>query len=192
MDHLPMPPYDELSRHLKYDPYNGIGTWILPRHSRLQVGALAGTHSRGYLSIKFKRKAYKAHRLFWFLQTKHDPGELTIDHIDQNKLNNKFINLRLANNKQQQYNISLLRNNTSGHKGVAFHKTKQKYYAYIKDNGRLISLGHYKTFEQAVAVRQAKQLELHGEFSPLHQFNNDQLFLDNNDRQLSLLWHPSF
>ena len=191
---LPMPPYNELSQHLKYDPHIGVGIWIGKRSNRVQIGTVAGTvGSNGYLEIKYKSKKYKAHRLFWFLQTRHDPTHLTIDHIDQNKLNNKFLNLRLANKNQQQHNQSRPRNNVSGGKGVHWLKNRQKYQAYIKNNGKQIHLGCYKTFEQAVAVRQAKELELYGQFSPLHQSNNDQrLILDNNHQQLSLLRHPSF
>ena len=192
-NYLPMPPYDELSRHLKYNPCTGVGTWIVSFRNQTRAGTIAGSiNSNGYVLIIFKSKSYKAHRLFWFLQTGHDPGRLTIDHIDQNKLNNKFSNLRLASKSQQQHNRSERLDNKSGHRGVIWHKSKQKYYAYITINGKQIALGHYKTFEQAVTVRQAKELELHGNFSPLHQINNDQrLILDNNDQQLSLLRHPS-
>ena len=168
-NHLPMPPYNELSQHLKYDPYTGLGIWLVSLSNRTQVGTIAGTTSNQYCNIMYKNKLYKAHRLFWFLQTGFDPGPLTIDHIDQNPLNNKFFNLRLANKSQQQHNTSKPCNNTSGHKGVSWNKTKQRYCAYIKLDNKKIHLGSYKTLEQAVAARQAKELELHGEFSPRHQ-----------------------
>jgi hypothetical protein len=170
---LPMPPYDELSQHLKYDPHIGVGIWLVKLRNRKRAGTVAGTvGSDGYLRINYKRKIYQAHRLFWFLQTRHDPAHLTIDHIDQNKLNNKFLNLRLANKNQQQHNQSKPLNNISGEKGVCWVKDRQKYKAYIRNNGKQINLGYYKTFEQAVAVRQAKELELFGQFSPLHQLTN--------------------
>jgi hypothetical protein len=192
-NHLPMPPYDELSRHLKYDPITGVGTWLVSSSNSVQVGALVGTTTpRGYLRISYKRKLYLAHRLFWFLQTGHDPWGVEVDHIDRNTSNNKFCNLRLADKSQQGCNKSEPINNTSGHRGVHFHKKKQKYMAYIKIDQKQIYLGLYKTFEQAVAARQAKELELFGEFSPLHRLNNDQLLLDHDEQQLSVLWHPSF
>ena len=192
-NHLPMPPYDELSGHLKYDPCTGLGTWLVSRRNQTRAGTTAGSiSSTGYILIIFKSKSYKAHHLSWFLQTGHDPGQLTIDHIDQNKLNNKFSNLRLATKSQQQHNRSDRLDNKSGHRGVIWQKSRQMYEAYISINGKQIHLGRYKTFEQAVAARQAKEFELHGEFSPLHQTNNDQrLILDNNNQQLSLLRHSS-
>jgi len=192
-NYLPMPPYDELSRHLSYDPFTGLGTWLLFRSSNAQKGAFAGSlNLTGYIYIRYKTKRYKAHRLFWFLQTGHDPGELTIDHIDENKSNNKFSNLRLATRSQQKCNTTKRLDNSSGHRGVRFHKQRQKYEAFIRINKKQLYLGYYKTFEEAVAARQAKELELFGEFSPLHRLNNGQLLLDHNEQQLSVLWHPSF
>jgi hypothetical protein len=192
-NHLPMPPYDELSKYLKYDPHIGVGIWLVRLSSRVRTETVAGTLApSGYVLIKYKQKIYKAHRLFWFLQTKHDPAHLTIDHIDKNKSNNKFLNLRLANKSHQQHNKFKPHNNVSGEKGVCWLKGRQRYQAYIKINGKQTHLGYYKIFEQAVAVRQAKELELYGQFSPLHQLNNDQqLILNNNDQQLCLLGHQS-
>jgi hypothetical protein len=193
MAHLPMPPFEELSQCIKYDPNSGIGTWLLSRGNGVKIGAIAGFKSTGYLRISYKQKLYLAHRMFWFLHTGCDPGQLCIDHIDENKLNNKFSNLRLATFSQNGFNITKTKSNTSGHRGVAWHKNIQKYQAYINFEGQCFYLGLHETFEQAVATRQAKELELHGEFSPLHQTNNDQrLSLDNNNQQLSLLRHPSF
>jgi uncharacterized protein YktA (UPF0223 family) len=187
-----MPPYDELSRHLSYDPLTGVGTWLTFRGSNAQKGAFAGCLKRnGYVYIGYKLKIYKAHRLFWFLQTGHDPGGLTIDHIDGNKSNNKFSNLRLATQSQQICNTTKRCDNSSGHKGVHFNKKKQKYEAYIKIDKKQ-HLGSYKTFKEAVAARQAKELELFGEFSSLHRLNNDKLLPDHDEQQLSVFWHPSF
>jgi len=190
---LPMPPYDDLSRHLSYDPFTGVGTWLTFRASNAQKGAFAGSLKRnGYVYINYKTKLYRAHRLFWFLQTGHDPSGLTIDHIDGNKSNNKFLNLRLATQSQQIWNTTRRCDNSSGHKGVHFCKKRQKYRAYIKINKKQLCLGYYKTFKEAVAARQAKELELFGEFSPLHRLNNDQLLPDHDQQQLSVFWHPSF
>jgi hypothetical protein len=189
---LPMPPYDELSRHIKYDPDTGVGIWLVSLSNRAQVGTIAGASNNQYWHIQYKNKCYKAHRLFWFLQTGQDPGPLTIDHIDQDKLNNKFSNLRLATYNEQEQNKGKRLDNTSGHRGVFWKKDIKKYHARIKNYGKTIHLGYYNTLTEAVAARQAKELELYN-FSPLHQLNNDErLILDDNDQQLSLLRHPSF
>ena len=173
-NYKPMPPYDELSWHLKYDPITGVGTWLVSRKNKAQKGALAGCLGRdGYVYIRYKAKLFLAHRLFWFLQTGHDPGALEVDHIDRNRSNNKFYNLRLANKNQQGRNKSERIDNTSGHRGVCWDKESQKYAVQIFFNKKMLKVGRYKTFEQAVAARQAKELELFGEFSPLYRLNND-------------------
>jgi len=192
MAFLSMPPYDELSKHLKYDPNAGTGTWLVSLNSRAPVGALAGCYDGKYWSIRYKQNKYLAHRLFWYLQTKKDPKCLTVDHIDQNKTNNKFCNLRLATRAQQQHNIFANKSNTTGTRGTFWIESRQKYEARISFHGKVFFLGRFKTLDQAVAARCAKELELYGEFSPLHRSKNDQLILDNNDQQLSLLRHPSF
>jgi hypothetical protein len=170
---LPMPLYDELSRHIKYDPDTGVGIWLVTLSNRAVAGTIAGTFGNHYWHIQYRNKIYKAHRLFWFLQTGQDPGLLTIDHIDQNKLNNKFSNLRLATHNEQGRNKNERIDNTSGHKGITWRKDIKKYHARIKNYGKSIHLGYHNTLAEAVAARQAKELELYGQFSPLHQLNND-------------------
>jgi len=191
MANLPMPPYDELSRHINYDPDTGVGIWLVSRQGT-PAGKVAGCYGHGYCYIKYKQKKYLAHRLFWYLQTKEDPKCLTVDHIDQNKTNNKFCNLRLATLAQQQHNTFVGKNSITGIRGVYWRKSRQKYEANIEFQGKKFFLGSFKTLDKAIAAREAKELELYGEFSPLHQLNNDQRFiLDNNNQQLSLLRHPS-
>jgi hypothetical protein len=147
----------------------------------------------GYLDIKYKNKLYRGHRIFWYLQTKKDPSHFTIDHIDQNKANNKFCNLRLATHTQQRQNVFIYKNNTTGVRGIRWREFRQRYEARIVFDGKRIQLGSFRTFDQAVAARQSKELELYGEFSPLHQLKNDQRFIiDNHDQQLSLFRHSSF
>ena len=188
-----MPPYEELSEYLKYNPETGIGTWTVTRGNQVKSQTVAGCYGGGYLHIMYKHKLYKGHRLFWYLQTKKDPGRFSIDHIDQNKANNKFCNLRLATQAQQSQNILIHKNNTTGVRGIRWRESKQRYEARIVFHGKRIQLGSFRTFDQAVAARQSKELELYGEFSPLHQLKNDQqLIIDNHDQQLSLFRHSSF
>lgn len=188
-----LPPFEKLSKFIKYNPNNGLAVWITSPGNQVKINTIAGKINKrtGYVQICFAGEVYAAHRLFWLLQTKNDPLPFQIDHIDKNRLNNKFCNLRLATFAENQRNKSLHRNNTTGCRGVYWVEEQQKYRVKIHFNKACFNLGHYKTFEQAVAVRQAKELELHGKFSPLHQINNDQrLILDDNDQQLSFFRHP--
>jgi hypothetical protein len=172
-NHLPMPPHDELSQCIKYDPHIGVGIWLVSPANGVLAGSVAGFVSDRYWRICFKNKLYLAHRVFWFLHTHQDPGPLTVDHIDRNEFNNKFSNLRLATQEQQNRNQDKRSNNKTGHKGVHWCKRKKKYQARISHDGKNIYIGSYSILEEAVAARKSKELEFYGEFSPLHQSNND-------------------
>ena len=60
------------------------------------AGKKAGhINQKGYVSIKLFKKKYQAHRLVWIMHNGDIPEELTIDHIDNNKVNNKIQNLQI-------------------------------------------------------------------------------------------------
>jgi hypothetical protein len=69
------------------------------------------------------------------------PDGVEVDHIDGNGLNNQRSNLRLATHQQNMCNQGLLSTNSSGWKGVRWHKQRQKWQARITVDGREIHLG---------------------------------------------------
>jgi HNH endonuclease len=96
------------------------------------------------------------------------PGE-QVDHIDGDGLNNRRSNLRLATVSMNQQNRSMQKNNTSGFKGVSFHKLTGKWQASIGINGALKYLGLHDTPEIAYAVYCEAARELHQDFANLGQ-----------------------
>lgn len=72
-----------------------------------------------------------------------------IDHIDGNPLNNQRSNFRSATNTQNQMNSGISLNNTSGFKGVSYHKGTKKYQSRIHVKGKSIHLGLFDYAEQA-------------------------------------------
>ena len=94
-----------------------------------------------------------------------DPKEDVIDHIDGDGCNNKFANLRLCSNSENGFNRSLNANNTSGFKGVCWHKRSQKYMAYIKSNYKRIHLGLFDSPELAHMAYCKAAAELYGDFA---------------------------
>lgn len=65
------------------------------------------------------------------------------DHINHDGLDNRRCNLRLATRSQNAINTRLTTRNTSGFKGVYWHKPSKKYRATIKVNDRRIYLGSF-------------------------------------------------
>ena len=93
------------------------------------------------------------------------PQGLHVDHVDLNGLNNRRANLRVATHSQNKHNQPAQRNNTSGFKGVYFHKGSGKYRAMIGVNGRLKSLGLFRTAIQAHEAYKEASIRYHGEFA---------------------------
>ena len=75
-----------------------------------------------------------------------------IDHKDGNGLNNQKSNLRLITHTQNCMNRDKNKNNTSGYKGVHWHKNYKKWGVQIRVNGKCKSLGYYDTKKEAAQV----------------------------------------
>lgn len=76
-----------------------------------------------------------------------------VDHINRDRLDNTIANLRIVNRQINNLNRGLNKNNSSGYKGVAYHKQRKKWRAYIMIDYKQKSLGLYKTKEEAYEVR---------------------------------------
>jgi AP2 domain len=88
------------------------------------------------------------------------------DHVDSlTTLNNARTNLRFATRSQQLCNQRRRRDNTSGFKGVGFHPTSGLWYARIRINGVIHSLGYHHTPERAFAAYCEGARKYHGEFA---------------------------
>jgi hypothetical protein len=144
-----------------YDPILGNFTRI-KTVGRGKVGSIAGSIGRGYVCIQIDRKRYYAHRLAWIYI--YGAASEDIDHIDGVRSNNAISNLRLADKTQNSYNTGLMKNNTSGYKGVSYVAARGKYQVGICIQGVQKHLGYYSTAEEASAAYQKAAKELHGEF----------------------------
>ena len=91
-----------------------------------------------------------------------------IDHIDQNKLNNHWTNLRYCSRADNQKNRGKTKKNTSGENGVSWNKKNKAWCAKWYENGKQIhksfSIGKYgdEAKNMALAHRIAKEKELGG------------------------------
>jgi hypothetical protein len=160
----PLPPIEELREFLHYEPDTGLFRWKVGRNWIAKVNSVAGTSdSEGYIIIKLNQRFIKAHRLAWALYHNQDPGSMQIDHIDQNKSNNKIVNLRLANPGPNSAYAGPQKNNKLGVKGVYF--VDGKFEVSCKKNRKNYYLGRYDTIKEASNVYWAAAEELHGEFA---------------------------
>lgn len=149
-----------------YDQSTGVLRWrVHMKNSRVAAGQVAGWKTtRGYIQVWLNRRHHKAHRLIWL----HVHGvwpPAHIDHRDGDTSNNRLDNLRLANGTQNQANQRRGRGNTSGFKGVSWHRQKGKWQALIKFNGKKQHLGYHLTAELAHAAYVAAARKHFGEFA---------------------------
>jgi len=143
---------ERLKQELSYDPNTGLFSRIKP--SKRPVGWKNGN---GYIRIEFLGNRVYAHRLAWFYMTGAWP-KFQIDHIDRNKSNNKFWNLRDVPEEINGRNCPPQPNRT-GFPGV--NKARNgKFCAQITIEGHSKHIGTFNTAEEAHAafVKQTKAL----------------------------------
>jgi hypothetical protein len=155
---------NELKQVLHYNQDTGVFTWLVSKQGQKGIGSKAGCLTLGgYYSITIDREFYLAHRLAWFYVYGTWPAN-TIDHINGDTQDNRICNLREATSSQNGMNRLEQSNNTSGHRGVTFHKKAQKWRAHIKINQKQKHLGLFITKELAIEARNKAEEELFRNF----------------------------
>jgi|GEM_PF-379607 len=135
---------------IDYEPETGTFTW-LNRERGYRPGTKAGTVRGGYLHIMIDGIDYSAHRLAWFYSTQKWPKQ-DIDHIDQDKLNNRLLNLRDVSRSENNRNKACWRQGE--YTGVTKSNSLiNPWRASIRVNGKLIHLGSFSTKEAASSAR---------------------------------------
>jgi len=157
---IPLPSFETVNHLLAYCPETGDLTRKV-RIGRLKVGAIAGyITAGGYRSVTVNGCWVQAHRLAWLLFYGVDPIA-EIDHINGVKTDNRILNLRIASKAENCRNRKLHRTNSSGYKGVSWHKKLSKWQATL--NGKY--LGYFVNKEDAVACVRAARTLAHGAFA---------------------------
>lgn len=95
------------------------------------------------------------------------PGQ-HVDHINGDRLDNRRANLRLVTNTQNQQNKRTPSHNTSGHKGVCWHKGVGKWHVRITINGKRLHLGYTRDRETAARLYDAAARYFFGEYARLN------------------------
>jgi len=161
---------EEVLALLSYDPLTGLFRWIASARPWRDNGKEAGTRKDGYIQIKVFGKIYRAQHLAWLAMTgEWPPTDGDVEHWDGNRSTNAWANLRPATRSQNNMNSAPRPDNKSGHKGVGMHYASGLWYARVTVDRRVISLGYYKTFDEAVAARVAGEQLHFGQFSTLNR-----------------------
>lgn len=156
------PSIERLREVLAYAPETGKLTWRIRVSNRIEVGDEAGHPQRGYIYVRIDGVLLPAHCVIFAVVTGRWP-EPEVDHEDRCRSNNRWSNLREANESQNRTNSS--RPNLTGFKGVNRSRNGKAFEAKIKFKGRWICLGTHPTAQQAHTAYMAKAKELYGEFA---------------------------
>jgi len=161
---------EEIKKRLKYKPKTGKFIWrycddrLLRWNNRYANTRAGHVLSNGY---RFIGSLGYEHRLAWYIMTGKVPKS-DVDHIDRDRSNNKWSNLRPASRSKNLGNSSRKSNNKSGYKGVRLYTQGLyvgQFSAQITVNGKQRHLGVFKTGEKAHKAY-CKAADKHfGEFS---------------------------
>jgi hypothetical protein len=158
------PTIEELREYLEYEPETGVLRWRKPKASNTRPGdIITGKGAQGYLRVRFNGHLFYAHRVAFALMHGRWPHPCC-DHINGNRTDNRAANLRECNYSGNVQNTRKPHNNTSGVKGVCYHKPSDGWIVNIQCN-RVMHSKYFKRFDDAAAHAKQLREELHGEFA---------------------------
>lgn len=157
--------FEAAQRLFAYDPDSGAIRWRRSTNPRIAVGSVAGCVDRhGYVRITVafagqRRRSIAAHRLAWLLTHGRWPiGE--IDHVNGRKADNRIVNLRDVDRRENAANRSGPdRDSSTGLLGASRHKSG-KFLSQIRREGKYHYLGLHATPELAHAAYVAASQKL--------------------------------
>lgn len=140
---------ERLRQLFQYDPETGLFTRLTSANNRVRTGDIAGSkRADGYIKIRVDFDMYYAHRLAWLYMNGEWPTK-KIDHINGNKSDNRWANLRDVSASINAQNCLQL-TGSSGEHGV--HCVRGRWKAEIKAKGKCIRLGSYSEKWRAAAA----------------------------------------
>ena len=153
----------EARRIWRYEPLTGKFYWRVKVTDKTVIDNIAGSAAtNGYWQLKYQGYGYRAARVAWLIMTGEWPHP-QVDHINGNRRDDRFSNLRESTQQQNMQNRAVQGHNKSGLKGV-WSRPNGKYAAYISLGDRMKYLGEYSKASDAKAAYDSAALRLHGEF----------------------------
>ena len=172
--HKPLPPIELLNERFEIVPIDlsqfkiqsGL-LWRVDRGTRGRAGNVAGNKKpspnkpgRFDWRVGVDGRYYFVSRVIYFMANGVDPGELEVDHEDQNPMNNNVWNLRLGDDSLQEHNKRPRKDNTSGVEGVSWNKRSKKWMARLMYERKQFYLGRHTCLIKAARVYNDKVIEL--------------------------------
>lgn len=174
-------PIEKLRSLLRYDPETGMlfwrerpsGLFKLVRdanawNARFALKeAFTQTSKWGYKVGLISGLPYRAHRVAWTIQTGAWPKN-DIDHVNGNRPDNRFCNLREATRSENNRNTSARSKSTSQFLGVCWTTERSKWLVRAKINGRVRHIGSFKSEIDAARAYDEVARKHFGDFARLN------------------------
>jgi hypothetical protein len=142
--------YEELSKY-KWFAMKKVLRKGLVFYAARNAPANSVSHERGLLWM---------HRVIM-----NTPDGFDTDHINGDRLDNRRENLRICTHIENMQNQGKRENNTSGYKGVTFHKREKKWRAQVQMQGKRKTVGSYTSKEEAYLAYCEAAKKYHGDFA---------------------------
>ena len=131
-------------------------------YSRITTVAKSWYIANGYAACKFKNEknewqTVSMHRIIMNLKSSDKIG---VDHISNDKLDNRKCNLRLATQSQNNFNIR----NGNPNRGVFYDSKKKMWRPCLRVNKIKTYFGSYKTRDEAIKIVMKMEEQFRGEF----------------------------
>lgn len=145
---------------LFYDPETGF---ITSKRTGKRLGSLNGQgYQQVWVRVGGVKRLYHAHRLAFVLMLGRWPDK-EADHVNMDKSDNRWSNLREVTRSRNGANKSLQKNNTSGFRGVFPVAKSQTWRAEISVDRKRFHLGCFQTKEEAAAAHCAAGFRFFGD-----------------------------
>lgn len=161
---------ERLQQALSYDSETGLLHWKIVRKAKggvVRPGQIAGgrCNTWGYVLVCLDGKHMRAHRVAWALMTGAWP-EQEIDHINGQRDDNRWSNLRAASTLQNAQN-TVRPIAGSGLRGAYWHPKTGRWYSRIRNGlAKYIHLGYFDSARDASAAYMRAKQSLHS-FQPV-------------------------
>lgn len=140
---------------IHYNPETGECVRLSKTSFNTKAGeVINGKDDRGYKRLMINRVRYKLHQLIWLYVYGEFPKE-DIDHINQDKTDNRLQNLRDVSRSVNCRNIRFRKNSPFGISGISLNDSK--YMVRIVQKGKEKYIGRFDDFFEACCVRKSAE-----------------------------------
>lgn len=157
-----VPTHAELLAIIHYDPETGRFTHLRTSGKARKGAEVGKINCFGYREMRIFNRLFTAGRIAWFYMTGQWP-EQVIDHINGDRSDNRWCNLRSASYLENNWNAPVSKNCKSGLKGAWPCKTTGRWQSLLTDGRKRIWLGRFDTAEEAHEAWIEAAVRLRGE-----------------------------